>query len=360
MVTKRYLSTKKISSQNISISPSLKEWIERYVRKMHKENPDDRRYRSISAFYCESMEKMLKTFEQGKTLDDFDKLVDKEVEDLIDKFTYKALIPMHEVAVEMNKFIPFSIGSIVQYCYFIRNYFKKNFDKYNVEKLNVAFERFKKFALSNKIVKDFNFDFLPGKDKNEFTGIVEFSGYYKNLHFLNCKYIATILGSFGSKVTKFTYSPENIYARLDIKSTEWFFKDGISKKIRLKLIEDNLNLLVNYHRIVSDADHYLWIRMANDTEIFLNFENQETRDKWIEKVEADILKYGSKGDFLIKMLEFFERLHWIKIFDRDELSFEIKLSNEKHREDLQFLLDYFSEKSGFFKKGEKYYLGKKN
>ncbi len=358
IISKRYLSKKKTASQNISISPSLKEWIERYVRKMHEKNPSDERYKSISAFYCSSMESLLNAFEQGKTLDDFDKLIDKEVEDLTDRFMYKALIPMNEVAVEMNRYTPFKMGSIVQYCFSIRNYFKKNYDNSDENKLNLAFERFKKFAKSNKIVKTFKFDFLPGKGKNEFTGIVEFSGYYKNLHFLNCKYIATILGSFGSKITKVEYTPEDIYVRLYIKSTEWFFKDGINKKQRLKLIEDNLNLLINYHQIVRDNDKYLWIRMAEDNEILLNFENQEIRDKWVEKIEEDIQEFGIKGEFHYNMLEFFERLHWIKIIDRDELSFEIKLSNEKHGEDLQFFLDYFSEKSGFFKKGEKYYLKK--
>ena len=325
---------------------------------MHEKNPNDERYKSISAFYCSSMENLLKALEQGKTLDDFDKFIDKEVEDLTDILMYKALIPMNEVAVEFNRYTSFSLSSIVQYCFFIRNYYKKNFDNNDVDKLHSAFERFKKFASLNKIVKTLEFDFLPGKGKYEFTGTMEFSGYYKNLHFLNCKYIATLLGSFGSKITKVEYSPENIYARFDIESTEWFFKDGINKKQRLKLIEDNLNLLINYYQIIRDNDKYLWIKMAEDNNILLNFENQEIRDKWIKKVEADIQEFGMKGEFQYNMLEFFERLHWIKIIDRDDLCFEIKLSKEKHGEDLQFLLDYFSEKSGFFKRGEKYYLKK--
>ena len=366
MTTKSSLSGKKITSQNISISSTLKKRIESYVRKMNEDERyrSDESYKSISAFYCHVMENVLNIFKKGKNLDDFDRLIDKHFEDLINKFTYNAGINLHEFAVEENRYTPFSISSMTarqtELDFFMKNFYKKNYDIYNFEKFKLALENFKKFALSNKITKDFNFYVEQGKDRNNFTGIIEFSGYYKNLHFLNCKDIATFFGSFGLEIIKVTYSPENTYIRFDIKNTEWFLKEKVNKKLRIKLIKDNLNLLVNYNRIVSDDDHYLWIRMAKDNEILLSFENQETRDKWIKKVEDDIQKFGSKGDFLLKMLEFFERIHWIKIFDRDELSFEIKLSNEKHGEDLQFLFDYFSKKSGFFQKGDKYYLGKKN
>ena len=61
MTTKRYMSNKKTSQQTISISPSLKDWIRRYVSVMHKKNPRDRNYKSISAFYYSVMENVLKT-----------------------------------------------------------------------------------------------------------------------------------------------------------------------------------------------------------------------------------------------------------------------------------------------------------
>ena len=75
MTTKRYLSNKKTTQQTISISPSLKDWIRRYVSVMHKKKPEEEYYKSISAFYCYILEKVLKIFQEGKSLDDFDRLV---------------------------------------------------------------------------------------------------------------------------------------------------------------------------------------------------------------------------------------------------------------------------------------------
>ena len=105
MTSKKYLSNKKISQQAISISPALKDWIKRYVNVMAKKNPHDERYKSISSFYCNVMEKVLTIFETKKTLDDLDKIVDREIENL---YSNRVTLfgPFLEASIVMDAFSP--------------------------------------------------------------------------------------------------------------------------------------------------------------------------------------------------------------------------------------------------------------
>jgi len=48
--SKKFLSNKKTAQQSISISPALKDWIQRYVNMNHRESPNDMRFKSVSAF----------------------------------------------------------------------------------------------------------------------------------------------------------------------------------------------------------------------------------------------------------------------------------------------------------------------
>ncbi len=50
MPSQKYLSRKKTAIQSISLSPALKEWLQRYVRVKHHETPDDIRFKSVSSF----------------------------------------------------------------------------------------------------------------------------------------------------------------------------------------------------------------------------------------------------------------------------------------------------------------------
>ena len=106
MTSKKYLSKKKTAQQTISISPALKDWIERYVRVNHQSNPKDERYRSISSFYTFVMEKVMDILTKGKTLEDFDAFADSEVKDAFDKITFRATIPYYEKAVIPNDELP--------------------------------------------------------------------------------------------------------------------------------------------------------------------------------------------------------------------------------------------------------------
>ncbi len=77
MSSKKFLSTKKTAQQTISISPALKDWITRYVHVNYQKNQEDSRFKSVSAFICEIMEGIMVLFQNGKTINDLDKVQDK-------------------------------------------------------------------------------------------------------------------------------------------------------------------------------------------------------------------------------------------------------------------------------------------
>ncbi len=89
--SKKYLSNKMTTMQTISISPALKEWVQRYIRINNKESPEDERYKSISAFYRYILENAIKILESGKTLDDLKDYDDKEFNDMLKTYLREKL-----------------------------------------------------------------------------------------------------------------------------------------------------------------------------------------------------------------------------------------------------------------------------
>ena len=59
MVPMNYLSNKKTTSQSISMSPAMKDWLNRYVKRMRSNNPQDEDYSSISAFMCSLLDTLI-------------------------------------------------------------------------------------------------------------------------------------------------------------------------------------------------------------------------------------------------------------------------------------------------------------
>jgi len=57
------MSEKKTAQQSISLSPALKDWLQRYVNVNHREKPKDKKFKSISAFVTYTLEEALKLVE---------------------------------------------------------------------------------------------------------------------------------------------------------------------------------------------------------------------------------------------------------------------------------------------------------
>jgi hypothetical protein len=356
MTSKKYLSNKKTAQQTISISPALKDWIERYVNVNHRKNPEDKRFNSISSFYNYVMEKSMESFEKGKTLDDFERFVDSQTMNFFDQFTFKGIIPFHEMAIRSNRYTSFRFKQTPRFLFAIRRMFISGVRPKNYEELKNRFNRIKTFFLANNLTKEMSLDIFTTKNSHYANGVFEFIGTYKNLFLENCKLNAAVFGVLGAKITDVTFSDTELYCRFDLKETDLLFKNDIAKKERFKLIEHNLSFLTNYYRILKDRTYYLWMKMAEDNDIIVNFSNKNAREKWINLIQNEIKNYGTQEEFLFFLLRFFEKLHWISIENEKDLEFQIRLSETQNASERELLLEILSNYSKISQDNDRLYL----
>jgi len=344
MASQKYLSLKKTAQQTISISPALKDWIKRYVNVNRKKDPNDERFKSVSSFITYILDNVMKLFKEGKTIDDFKRVEDQVYKDFFDKFTFKATVPLYDMVAESNRYVPISFDFITRFVLAIYNFYRNIYLKEkNHERLKLIFERFKNRVYPSNIVKELRLDLFIDKNKKFATGALEFVGKQRNLHFENCKFFAAICGILGVKVTDFIYSPKDYYCRLDLLETDLVFKEELAKKERIRLLEENVAYITNYNRMLVDKDKYLWMNLAEDNELFISFKSKNAFNKWIKTIEEDLRKFGTQEDFLNKILQFFNKIHWIRIDNLKELSFRIEQAIEKNTEQKQLLIDYLSQ-----------------
>jgi len=356
MTTKRYLSEKKTASQNIAISPALKDWVERYVKAMHKEHPEDESYKSISAFYCTVMENILKAFEKGKTLEDFDRMLDREIDELYNQFTMKTIVHYYEAGVELNRYNTMSFKKTMRYQYTWLGLFKNLVDPLDPSSLQMFFDRMRNFYMENGQTALFHLDLFTIENSHHFTGVLELGGKTRNIHYENCKYLTYFLSVIGVEITRFLYSNKDYYARFDLKTTELYFSKGLARKEKLALMEKNLSHITNYCFIVNDQTHYLWLKMASDEDIYVNFKNKDVMKKWIQLIEQDVREFCSKENWPLSYLRYFEKLHWIKIQNPNNLTFHISPTLEHSPESKDFMLSYLSKKGALNREQNLYSL----
>jgi len=343
--SKKYLSNKRTAQQTISTSPAIKEWITRYVNVNHKKDPDDPRFNSISSFYNYVMENLLKLFEEGKTLDDLKRVQDKKVKDFFERFSFNATIPLYEMAVEPNKFTPFSFEFNTRFLLKYLDLFKSETNSNNYKDFGLFFEKLRSRYAKTNITKDMRLELYPGKNNEPGGGTLEFIGKYKNLHFENSKFFAAVFGILGARITDFFYSPDDLYCRIEVLETNLVHNDDLAKKERLKLIEENIDYIINYNRMLDENDIYLWMKLSEDNGTFISFKNKRVFNKWIRNVENHLQKFGTREEFLKKIMSFFQKLHWIRIVNNKDLSFQIEQSLEKEGTQAQWLLKYLSKHS---------------
>lgn len=356
MTSKKYLSNKKTSQLTISISPALKDWVKRYVNVKSGENPNDDRFKSISAFYSHVVENLLELFEKGKTLDDFSRVEDKGVKDFFEPFTFRATIPLFEMVSESNRYAHFTLGFTTHFILAYFNFLRKQFKLGSYDDLKILFERLKSRVSLSNISKDWRLEITPDEKKGPARGVLEFIGTHRNLHFENCKFMAAIFGMLGVKVTDFIYSQEDYYGRLDLIETDLLFGRELAKRERVKLIKENVRFIINYDRMLGDKDIYLWMNLAEDNELYVCFRNKNAFNKWIKIIEEDLTKFGNKENFLHKILLFFSKIHWIRIENLKNLSFRIEDFIENNQEQKQFIMDYLSKYSEISQNDGIYYL----
>jgi hypothetical protein len=356
MAPEKPLSKKKISQQTISISPALRHKIEEYVNEQHEKNSQDKRFKSISAFYNYVMKKTLECFDKGKNLDDFENYVDSEFKNFFEKISFKGTIPYYEEAIKTYKYTNPSLKKIPYFFLTIKRFYMKLMESRDIASIQNTVSRIKNYLVSNNVTKEFKIDLFTGKSRTDLTGVAEYAGYYKNLSYDTCKYTSAFFGILGIRVNNIVYSEKDGYYRFDLKATDLFYRDELVKSERIKLMNENISHFINYCRIINDKDYYLWMKMAEDKNAIICFNNQKTQNEWMNLLEDEIVKYSEKEDHLLNTLKFFEKLHWIEIESEEELSFQIRLSISKYPQESKYLQDILSRKSHIYNESGKYRL----
>jgi hypothetical protein len=342
MTSKKYLSNKKTSQQTISISPALKDWIQRYVKIQNDNNPEDERYKSVSAFYNNVLEMVMDIFSRGKTFNDFKQVADGKVKNFFDKLSFKGIIPLYEMWVYLNRYSSIDFESSPRLFLMFRKLYLGNIDVHDHSTFTDIFNRLKKYFMDNNLTKNIELEVSTGK---YFTGVLEYIGTHDNLTYENSKFNAAVAGVLGVKVTDFLYSRNTKYCRLDLEATDLFYVKKFNKKELIKLIKHNLHYFTNYKRIINDKAHFLWLKMAEDGDVIVSFKNKKASLKWLEIIERDLRTYDSDENFLLNLLKTFERFHWISIENDNEngLSFRLQLLEKNNSNEIGFLLESLSK-----------------
>jgi hypothetical protein len=358
--SKKFLSEKKTAQQTISISPALKDWVERYVNVNKKKHPKDKRFKSISSFYNYIMDKSMEILNQGKTLDDFQKFVDQETEDFFEKITFRAFIPFHEDSVRTHRYTNLSLNKIFPFLFFIRKLYLDGVQPHDYAEIQKRFDILTNFYLENKIVKHIKMEIMSSGDPKSPEGIFECIGNYRNLFWENCKMNAAAYGIIGAKITKVIYSEKDLYCRFNLKATDLVFNKGKLRKKRIELVKYNVNCLMNYNQIINDKDDfYLWMKFAEDKDAYIKFHEGKVRDQWIREIVDNIEKINKPEGIIPNILRFFDKLHWIDIEDMASNSFNVRLSEETDNKEIDYLLNVLSKYSNIALNKGKYYLEQK-
>ena len=355
MTTKRYLSNKNTTQQTISISPSLKDWIRRYVSIMHKKKPEDEDYKSISAFYCSAMENVLRIFELGKDLKDFENFHDREIQKLYpDEGRFS--LPFVEASVIMSSFMPIDFFFEKPFFFNMANLVLKNIDSYSMDSIKNIFTRIKNRLVQNNLIKDVRWDIVPKKGKKGFEGVLEYSGNYKYIHINNVKFNSALMGLAGLRITDFHYSGEDKYVRIKFTTDDMLFSNEEAIEARTELAKNNQDYVINLFRVMEHGTPHLWQRLSNNDHILISFRNEEDFDECLLKLEVDLKKYGFEEDFGLYLLRFFEQIHWIKIVDESELAFQFLISEDNHKNERELISNYLSKHFRVVEKAQIYYL----
>jgi len=348
MTSKKFLSTKKTSQQTISISPALKDWVQRYVNVERKKNPKEKKFRSVSAFYNYVMETILRIFESGKSLEDLERFVDSKVQDLFDEISFKALIPLYEDNIEKNKYFPMDIDSMLHILLKYKDFLidKNNPSDKSIEK---TVKRIKNFMISNNVTKEFRFDII---DNNY---ILNYSGTQPNIHFDHTKGLAGLAGILGLKLIDFVYSKN--YVRAVFEKTSLLERKDFAIKERKALFEENTNQFINYHYVVNDKPHHLWIKMSDINNAIISFKDIKSGKKVVEYIIEGLYKH-QKGKLVIDILKLFENFRWIEVIEdvTENLSFRFKISERDHGILREIIIDTLNKLANLEDKDGCFYL----
>jgi len=274
----------------------------------------------------------MKIFEKEKNLDDFDRFVDRTIEDFYEQITFKAIIPHFEEAIEMNRYLNLSKGLVSFYGAFRKTFTEglsfeevgKNFDHYATSLV----KRFDNFTKQNKITRSLSIE----KDKDLF--IVEHIGNYKSLHYELSKAVAAIAGVAGLKVKKTSYIADSsinyFYMRYDCKLTEIVRQNKPRLRDQIALALENIDTMIKYEQIITDKSEHVWINTSKFKGAIISFSDIKTGIEYVRSKIKELETTVDRTELSYHVLLIFEHFHWITIDNKQPLSFRYIFSKEEH------------------------------
>jgi len=363
MSHKQFLSEKKTTRMTITTSPALKDWIKRYVKSKQKEFPSDIRYQSISSFCHETLEGVMNIYEKGKTLDDFQRLTNQDVKHFFDQLSTNVPLPFLEAYAGPSKYIEIDYKKMMRYLILSRQFYTNDMNPYDINSLYDSFSRIKDRYLEMEITKSLEFEVSPMKDSKHFHCVLEHVGLPKSgfpvntIHLAHCKLLLQIMGFLGFKVVNLETSYHELYSRIEMVTTDLLFQNKLLKKERLSLVEENVKFLINFSRIIVDDDFQLWMKLASSQSCIIEFKSEKAFKDWIMAIERDIKEFDYDFSGKIKILKFFEKIHWIQLFE-DVNSFYFEINVGLSDRSTEMLIKYLTENFKLESDKSNYYISK--
>ncbi|TXT64419.1 MAG: hypothetical protein BAJALOKI3v1_210006 [Promethearchaeota archaeon] len=356
MTTSYFQNKKRTAKQTISISPALKDWIERYVQKNHNMHPEDERYDSISAFYNYILENALDFLEDGKNIDDFNNQFGKKEKSLFDLISFSGIISLHEKWLEMNRYREINFRKLIPVLFMVKNELFLEKSLYNPNDIEEIFEQCIELSIHHNITKNLRYYLTKSRKREEIILTIEHVGGYRNLQYENLKLLGILLGFLGVELVDLFYSEKDLFAQLEFQTTELFFSYKKSRIKRIELIQRNYNYFQDYHRLMDDMDHYFWMEVEESETSYLKFNNVKVLENWINKIEEDLSIYDQEEKISFFILKFFQKLNWIKPSNTKRYEYCYNLDKKDNKAEIKALRKILSKYTNIIETNGKIHL----
>lgn len=343
MTYKNYLGNKR-TTLSISISRSIKDYLERYQKSMFKKTKDER-FKNISVLINNILEICVRFFSTGNNLDELESIIKvpkKEVSNFFNELLVKVNPHQYEESIELDKYRP--IGKLILNSYMIyRNFALGNFklENFSNEEAIRFLKLIAKFLIQNKLTERFD---VYSQDKNI---IIEYRGFYTNIHYIYSKGLAGLMGYFGLELNSFYY--EDKYTQFNFKITPLLrYKEFLIKQ-RKALCDYNVNKFISVDQMLKDKKSHLWVALLEIDNSIISFKDYDSGKKIIldhlSKIENidNKDKLDKNSYFIRNTLKLFSFLNWISIIDIETLEYHFNIIEEKHPVEYQIMKDIFEK-----------------
>jgi hypothetical protein len=340
---KNYLGNKR-TTLSVSISRSIRDYLERYQKAIFKKTRD-RRFKNISVFINNILEICVRFFSAGNNLDDFESIREvpkKDITDFFNELLVKVNPHQYEESIELDKYRP--IGKLILNSYMTyRNFALSTFklESFSNEDAIKILKLFEKYLLQNKLTERFD---VYSQENNV---IIEYRGFYTNIHFIYSKGIAGLMGYFGLKLNSFYY--EDKYVQFNFKATPLLRNKEFLIKQRKALCNYNVNKFISVNLVLKDKKIHLWVMLSKSENGILSFKDYNSGKKILLEYLSKLENNDKKGkldnnlNFIRKVLKLFSFLNWISIIDIDTLKYNFNITEAKHPMEYQIMKDILEE-----------------